>query len=336
MRNRKFIIGFLIFDVVAVLTILIILVAVNPFKKKVAPNTDPTTPPSTTKATGPVSNADELDDSKIVLFTEKPNLAGLREEFQMTDDQKYYTSYKADLDLDMDGDGQIESISISLDEPSESFYVLVNDNGALTDYVVPGHEFGYKEQYAAKACKGTLRAYTMDLNSSDSYQEICIELMRDNWAEYASIMIRYDGTSIHSSVIPGMLSGVSNQGQVQFSIYDAFVGKHKMYKTYDITAETDFLQPQTDYYFVDTNVERTSFNHILDFDLACTNLAGEATVITVGTSFYWSRTDNATYVDVIGSDNCAYRLPVTSEVIEYESGAQTVYKLGDHYAADVE
>ena len=43
MRNKKFIIGFLIFDAVAILVIVFVLLIHNPFAGKVAPEMEPTT-----------------------------------------------------------------------------------------------------------------------------------------------------------------------------------------------------------------------------------------------------------------------------------------------------
>ncbi|MBO4928222.1 MAG: hypothetical protein J5379_08250 [Clostridiales bacterium] len=339
MRNRKFIIGFLIFDIVAVLIIVLVLVIANPFEANVAPVT--TTAPGTTTQqqqtafTGALSSGSDLDRAEMEVFFDMPALVGMREESEKTSDDKYYTAYRADLDLDLDGDGELESISVSLDDHSESFYVLVNDGGNVTDYVVPGHEFGYVEKYSSKACKGNLRGYLVDLDKNDIYTEVAIEMMRDTWDEYQTLVVRYDGSAIHASVQQGMISGVSNAGSVQFSICDAVYGVHKLFKTCTITSDTDFLKPRTTYFFTDISVEKTSYVYNPGFDLAGTNLNGEPVLITMGTSFYWVRTDNETFVDVLSTEGNLYRLPVTGEVMEYASGPQTVYRLGDHDAAEI-
>lgn len=336
MRSKKSIVIFLAVDIVAVLVIVLVLVISNPFKAKVAPNTDPTT--TTTKAPDlPNSGSDmqKLNMDEMKVLHEMPSFIGMREESEMTEDGKYYTSYRADLDLDLDGDGELESVSISLDDHSESFYVLVNDGGNLTDYVVPGTEFAFREQYQAKACKGMLRGVSMDLDSSDPYTEVAIEMIRESWEDYQTLVVRYDGSSIHASVVPGKLNALSNAGSVQFSFNDEIYGVHTLYRTYDITSEVDFLKAKTTYFFTDTNVEKTSFLYNTPFDITCENLTGEACVISAGSTFYWCRTDNETYVDVITSDNSVYRLPIQKEVIEYETGDQAVYRLGDHDAAEI-
>ena len=237
--------------------------------------------------------------------------------------------------LDLDGDGEIESVSISLDDHSESFYILVNDGGNLMDYVVPGTEFTMRDQYGVKAFKGGLRGFSADLDKNDKYTEVGVEMMRDTWDEYKTIMVRYDGTKISASIVPGSLSAVNNAGAAQFSVFDPIYGVHKLYRTYSITSEVDFLKAQTEYFFTDTNVEKTSYMYNPDFNIQCTNLNGEACTITSGSLFYWSRTDYETYVDVISVDNLVYRLPITVEEYEYESGPQKVYKIGDHDAAEI-
>lgn len=337
MRNKKFVIGFLIFDAVAVIVILFVLLIHNPFKTKVAPDTDPTTASSVIQdENNPVSYSHELDSEKMKLIHSTPSLIGMREESALTADGKYYTAYRSELDLDLDGDGELESVSISLDDHSESFYILVNDQGVLTDYVIPGTEFAFREEYQAKACKGAIRGYSADLDSNDPYTEVFIELTRDSWDEYETIAVRYDGSKIHASVVPGMLSAVSNAGTVQFSYYDEIYGVHKLYRTYDITGETDFLKPETEYFFTDTNVEKTSYTYSLDFDLVCQNLKGQSSMLQKGTTFYWCRTDNETYIDVITISNTVYRLPMTKEVIEYESGPQTVIRIAGREPSDLQ
>ena len=336
MRNKKFIIGFIVFDIVAVLVILFVILVKNPFEAKVTPDMDPTdTTTTVSDADNPVSNINDLDMDKMNLFHETPSLVGMREESALTADGKYYTAYRSELDLDLDGDGQIESVSISLDDHSESFYVLVNDQGTLTDYVIPGTEFTFREEYQAKACKGAIHGCSVDLDSSDPYTEVFLELNRDSWEESETIMVRYDGSAIHASVIPGVLSTVSNSGKVQFSFFDEVYGVHKLYRTYDITTETDFLKPETEYFFADTNVEQTSYTYTADVDIACVNINGQSCVLPQGASFYWCRTDNSTYVDVITLGNSVYRLPITKDVVEYENGPQNVYHLGDREASEI-
>ena len=336
MRNKKFIIGFLIFDAVAVLVIVFVLLVHNPFAVKVAPDTNPTT--TTTKlqnTNNKASGIEQLESGKTELLHETPALMGMREEYTQTDDGKYTTTYRSEADLDLDGDGELESISFQLDDHSESIYVLVNDGGNLTDYVIPGTEYMYREQYGTKACKGGLRGYTVDLNKNDQYQEAFVELMRDTWDEYKTIVVRYDGTKIYASVVPGTLCALSNAGTVQFSFFDEVYGLHKLYRTYDITSDTDFLKPQTEYFFTDMNVEKTSYVYNPSFDIQCKNLNGEDCVLTTSTLFYWSRSDNETYVDVVTLDNRVYRLPITKEVFEYESGPQAAFKLGDRDASEI-
>ena len=336
MRNKKFVIGFLVFDAVAVLVIMFVLLVHNPFKTKVAPDTDPTTASLTiSDENNPVSYTHELDSEKMKLLHSTPTFIGMREESSLTPDGKYYTAFRSELDLDLDGDGELESVSISLDDHSESFYVLVNDQGVLTDYVIPGTEFAFREEYQAKACKGAIRGVSADLNSSDPYTEVFIELTRDSWDEYETIVVRYDGSKIHASVVQGMLSTVSNDGKVQFSFFDEIYGIHKLYRTYDITTETDFLKPETEYFYTDTNVEKTSFTYNLDFDLICQNLKGQNCKLPAGTTFYWCRTDNETYIDVITTVNTMFRLPITKEVIEYESGPQTMIRIAGREASEI-
>lgn len=335
MRNNKFIIGFLIFDAVAVLVIMFVLIVHNPFKAKVAPDTDPTTAPVTAKdEKNPISSISDLDFDKMKLVHTSPSLIGMREESETTPDGKYYTAYRGELDLDLDGDGEIESVSISLDEHSESFYVLVNDQGVITDFVVPGSEFAFREEYQAKACKGAIHGCSIDLDSNDPYTEVFIELTRESWDDYMTIMVRYDGSKIHASVVSGAISAVSNAGTVQFSFFDEIFGVHKLYRTYDITSEEDFLKPQTDYFFADTNVEKTSFIYNPEFEIRCKNLQGQDCTLPKASSFYWCRTDNETYVDVITTGNDVYRLPITKDEVEYESGKQAVFHLGDHEASE--
>ena len=168
MRSRKFIIGFVIFDIVAVLAIVLVLMLFNPFKAKVAPDTDPTTASSTqVNNANAASGVGELEEDKMQLFHETPSMLGMREDSVLTDDGLYYTSYRAECDLDFDGDGALESMSIELDDHSESLYVLVNDGGNLMDYVVPGKCFPYMEKYGAKACTGLFRGYTLELDKND-------------------------------------------------------------------------------------------------------------------------------------------------------------------------
>ncbi len=334
MRNRKFIIGFVVFDIVAVLTIVLILVLFNPFEAKVAPDTDPTTASVTQKTNSDAaSSVGELEEDKMELFHETPSMLGMREESRMTEDGLYYTSYRAECDLDFEGDGALESMSIELDAHSESLYVLVNDGGNLMDYVVPGKCFSYMEKYGEKACKGMFRGYTVDLNKNDPYSEVCLEMMRDTWGEYQTLVVRYDGTRIQASVVRGAIAALSNAGAVQFSFYDCVYGEHKLYKTYDITSETDFLKARTDYFFADRNVEKTSYLYNTNTDIQCTNIKGEPATIPGGSAFYWCRTDDETYVDIITTDNKVYRLPITKD--GGEDGSRPVFHLGDKYAAEI-
>ena len=339
MRNNKFIIGFLVFDIVAVLIIVLVLVIAKPFESKKAPEitTSATTGEVTTSKRTNTALPDngDLDQDAMQIYSEMPALLGMREESEKTEDGLYYTAFRAELDMDFDGDGSIESISVSLDDHSESFYVLVNKEGNVKDYVVPGLEFTYQEKYEAKACKGGLRGFSIDLDSSDPYTEVAIEMSRDNWEETQTLVVRYDGSNIHTSVIRGYINGVNNKGEVQFSFYDALYGVHKLYRTYRITSDTDLLVAKTNYFFCDSDVERSSYLYNPNFDLSCMTLGGEDAIISAGSTFYWVRSDNETYVDVIASDGGMYRLPIEAVVVEYESGPQTIYRLGDHNAADI-
>lgn len=337
MRNRKFMYGFLAFDIVLIMVIAIFLIVKNPFKRKVAPNTEAT---SQVTVSAPSEATEEPQQSSAVvhvdtpqIFTTMPDLVGMREESTLTDDGNYYTSYKASLDLDMDGDGQIESVSISLDDHSESFYVLINDNGQLLDFVVPGLEYGYKDQYSCKACKGALQSYTADLDVNDHYQEVAVELNRDTWMECKTIVVRYDGSHICVSAVPGKLSGVSNAGEVQFYEYDYMTGQHKIYRTYALSSDIDFLRPETDY-FVDTEVEQTSLVTSLNEDLVCINSYSEETTIPAGTPFYWYFTDNESYVQVITTDGSVYQLAVETEEVVDANNTQTIYRIAGHLSSD--
>ena len=336
MSRRNFIIGFLVFDIVAVLVIVLILLINNPFKATVAPNTDPTTTTTVEQNyTGTLSHLSDLDQSKDTLLHQTPVLTGVREESTLTEDGRYYTAFRAEADLDLDGDGEIETVSISLDDHSESFYVLVNQGGKITDYVVPGNEFAYRSEYSAKACKGSLRGFAVDLNKNDKYTEVGIEMIRDTWEEYQTLMVRYDGNAIYASVVPGVLTALDDAGAVQFSSYDMIYGVHKLYRSYDITNKTDFLSPQTEYSFTDMNVEKTSYLYTPDKDVKCENLNGDAVVLKVSSQFYWSRTDGETFVDVVTTNGEVYRFPIKKEIVEYSTGPQAVYTLGDTNARDI-
>ena len=338
-QNKKYLI-LLGINIVVVVIVVLILVVAKPFKSKKAPEitTGQTSAPVTTTTNS--INADlpktsELDRDAMTIYSDMPSLMGMRVESEKTDDGKYYSAFRAELDMDFDGDGNIETISVSLDDHSESFYVLVNKDGNVMDYVVPGTEFSYKSEYSKKACKGELRAYTIDLDSSDPYTEVAVEMRRDNWEESQSLLVRFDGSAIHASVVQGMVSGVSNSGLVQFAFYDKLYGAHELFRTYMITSDTDFLLPKTNYFFTNTNVERSSYLYNPNFDIACFNLSGDSVTIVSGSTFYWARTDNETYVDVIADDGALYRLPIEAVVIEYESGPQTIYRLGDKNASDI-
>lgn len=339
MRNRKFIIGFLIFDIALVAVIALFLLIKNPFKRKVAPNTNPTTEgttfePGEEATTIPSVQASFADVENKQIYSTIPNLVGMREESVLTDDGRFYTSYKASLDLDMDGDGQIESVSISLDDHSEAFYVLVNDNGAVQDYVIPGLEFTYKEAYGCKACKGALQSFTVDLDSSDKYQEVAVELNRDTWMEYKTIVVRYDGNQICASMVPGKLNGVSNQGEVQFYEYDYMTGRHQLFRTYTMSADQDFLQPQSDF-FVDAEVERATLLTTLKTDVQGIDSQSQPATVKAGTSFYWYCTDNETYVEVVAGDGEIYQFPIEKEEITNSTGKEeTIYKIAGLLASE--
>ncbi|MBP5491547.1 MAG: hypothetical protein J6Y08_01750 [Clostridiales bacterium] len=335
MKGRKFLIGFLIFDIVAVLGIAVYLLIKNPFKVNVAPNTEPeSSVTASASRSAAFSGSDSVDMDSMKILMQAPGLVGMREESSMTEDGLYYTAFKAYLDLDMDGDGTAESVSISLDEPSCSFYVLVIKDGVAYDYVLPGTCFDYNETYGAKVCKGGIRGFTTDLDNSDSYTEVGVELMRDTWEEYKTIVVRFDGSSLLVSEVGGKLCGISNAGTVQFTLYDPFTGEHKLYRTYEFTSSRDFLDPLTPY-FADLNVEKTSFSSSCEEPILCQNLSGESVELPAGKIFYMLQTDYETYVDVITSDNYVFRLPITVEEIEYESGKQKVYHLGDKYAEEI-
>ncbi len=338
-RNKKYII-LLAVNIVIVVAVVLVLVFAKPFQSKNAPvitagptNTSVDTQPKATDTAIPKSA--ELNRDEMAMYTDKPQLLGMREQSEKTEDGKYYTAWRAELDMDFDGDGSIETINVSLDDHSESFYVLVNKDGAIFDYVVPGTEFSYKQEYSAKACKGNLRGYSIDIDSSDPYTEVAVEMQRDNWEESQTLLVRFDGSAIHASLVRGMISGVSNSGLVQFGFYDAIYGLHRLYRTYMIVSDTDFLVPKTNYYFTDTNVERSSFVYNPNFDISCYNLSGDSMTIHAGSLFYWVRTDNETYVDVLTTDGDLYRLPIEKVELEYESGPQIIYRLGDHNASDI-
>ncbi len=341
MHNRKFVIGFLIFDVVAILAIVLYVVIANPFKSSVAPSisTTATAAPTKTNNTTKKSNLSQVAEvsmeSMQVMKTE-PAMTALREESEKTEDGLYYTSYLGYIETDVDGDGETEYFSVSLDQPSSSFYFLARRGDKVVDYVIPSSEFAVKEEYGTNVCKGELRGFMVDLDPSDKYIEIGVMLMRDNWKEYDTIIGRFDGETIHASRVHGFLSGLPSSGQtgVQFATYDTIYGIHKLFRNYSITNDVDFLKAQGDY-FADVNVEQNNYLHVIGFDIQCTNLNGDEVLLTSDSNFYWARTDNETYVDVFTNDGYVYRLPVRSEVVKYESGEQTVYYLGDKYAADV-
>lgn len=335
MRRRTFIIGFLIFDILAVLIAILLFAVIQPFKPSVAPNTDATTTTiAKPNSQYTVSRIEDIDTESYSMFLTMPGLVGMHEESEKTADGMFYTSFKAYLDLDMDGDGVLESVSIALDKPSESFYILVMKDGTAYDYVIPGTPYKYSDIYGTNVCKGGLRGFTVDLDESDNYLEVGVELMRETWDEYETIVVRFDGSQVQASEVRGFLSGVNNAGKAQFALYDEIYGEHKLFCTYKFTADRDFLSVETPY-FVDVNVEKTSFMHNLSFDVVCTNLDGTEATITAGTQFYWLRTDDSTYVDVVTTDGYVYRLPIRSDVINYEDGEQTVFFLGDKYAAEL-
>ena len=338
-QNKKYLI-FLGINIFVVVVVVLILVFANPFQSKnvpeiSAPGTSASvlTEPQATDAIIPKTA--ELDRDAMAMYTDMPSLLGLRVESEKTEDGKYYTAWRAEMDMDFDGDGKIETISVSLDDHSESFYVLVNKDGNIMDYVVPGNEFSYKSEYSAKACKGELRAFSIDIDSSDPYTEVAVEMPRDNWEETQTLLVRFDGSAIHASMVHGEITGVSNSGLIQFGFYDYVYGRHKLYRTYMITDDTDFLVGKTNYYFTNTNVERSSYLYNPNFDIECYNLSGDPVTIVSGSTFYWVRTDNETYVDVLTTEGDLYRLSISKEVIEYESGPQTIYRPSDHYARDI-
>ncbi len=340
-NNKKFIIGFVIFDALLIIGIVLYIVIANPFSDSVAPSVTPTTKTTTpaesgtgSKKKGALSKVEELSMESMQVMTQEPALMGLREEANRTEDGLYYTDYLGYTESDVDGDGENEYFSISLDDHSESFYVLARKGDKVVDYVVPGTEYSFNDAYGAKVCKGELRGFTVDLNSSDKYTEIGVILMRDNWKEYDTIIARFDGEKIYASRVHGFLSGLSDSSGVQFATYDTIYGIHKLYRNYSIVDDTDFLSPQGDY-FAELNVERTSYLHNLDFEITCTNLKGEQITLKPGTSFYWGRTDNATFVDMISTDGYVYRLPVREEVVHYDTGDQSVYYLGDKVSSDI-
>jgi len=339
MHNKKFVIGFLAFDVIAIIAVVLYVIIANPFSNDVAPKVTPTsqvtasTNPSTKKKET-LSKVGELSMESMQVLSKEPSMFALKEESEKTEDGLYFLEYKGYTESDVDGDGENEYFSISLDKPSSSFYFLARKGETVVDFVIPGNEYSVKEAYGANACKGEIRGFMVDLNSNDKYIEIGVILMRDNWQEYDTIIGRFDGTSIKATVVHGFLSGVSDSSSVQFATYDTIYGVHKLYRNYTITDDADLLNPQGDY-FTELNVEKTSFQHILDFDVMCTNLNGDDVTLHPGSPFYWARTDNETFVDVITEDGYVYRLPVRKEVVHYESGDQTVYFLGDKYASDI-
>ncbi|MBR5975257.1 MAG: hypothetical protein IK020_08750 [Clostridiales bacterium] len=338
-QNKKYLI-LLGINIFVVVVVILVLVFAKPFQSKKSPEitapstsiTEPTKPQATDVN---IPKSAELDRDAMAMYTDMPSLMGLRVVSEKTEDGKYYTAWRAELDMDFDGDGSIETINVSLDDHSESFYVLVNKDGNILDYVVPGTEFSYKSEYSAKACKGELRAYSIDIDSSDPYTEVAVEMPRDNWEETQTLVVRFDGSAIHASMVHGKITGVSNSGLIQFAFYDSVYGRHNLYRTYMITNDTDFLVAKTNYFFTNTNVERSSYLYNPNFDIECYNLSGDPVTIVSGSTFYWLRTDNETYVDVMTTDGDVYRLSISKEVIEYSSGPQTIYRLCGHYAADI-
>ena len=125
-----------------------------------------------------------------------------------------------------------------------------------------------------------------------------------------------------------------NKKKMQITNQNYEVYSQNYSENYYIVDKSDFLEPQGDY-FADMNVERTSFLHNLDFEVKCQNLKGEEITLMPGTSFYWARTDNETFVDMISNDGYVYRMPVREEVVHYETGDQYVYYLGDKFASDI-
>ncbi len=340
MRNRKFVFAFVIFDVILILGIVVYLVVANPFSESVAPSISGTTTTTVSpggsdgETYGPLSKDGEISRESMKIFGNEPPMYALTEESQKTSDGKYYTAYKGYLELDADGDGQSEYFSVSLDEYSGSFYFLARKNGQAYDYVLPGSDFMYNKDYDAQVCKGEIRGFTVDLDPSDKYLEIGVVLTRDNWEEIETLVARFDGSEVKASRVRGLLCGSENGTGVQFYTYDTIYGVHKLYRTYSLSSDRDFLFPAWDY-FVDVDAEQASFLHDPTMDIRCQNLSGETVVMKAGTKFYWCRTDNETFVDVLTLDGYVYRLPVTSEIVEYPEGKQTVYHLGDQYAADL-
>ena len=84
---------------------------------------------------------------------------------------------------------------------------------------------------------------------------------------------------------------------MQFATYDTIYGVHKLYRNYTITDEPDFLREEGPY-FTKHDVERARFMQNLATDVKCTNLNNEEVTLSGGTSVYWGRTDNETYVDL--------------------------------------
>ena len=100
MRSRKFIIGFVIFDIVAVLAIVLVLMLFNPFKAKVAPDTDPTTASSTqVNNANAASGVGELEEDKMQLFHETPSMLGMREDSVLTDDGIFIVDSKNEINF---------------------------------------------------------------------------------------------------------------------------------------------------------------------------------------------------------------------------------------------
>jgi|GEM_PF-1740986 len=340
MGKRKFIYAFVAFDVLLIVGIVVYLLVANPFKESVAPSISGTTTTAVSggdnngQEMGPLSKDGEISREAMQVFGNEPAMYALTEESEKTSDGKYYTAYKGSIELDADGDGQSEYFCVNLDEHSGSFYFLVRKNGQAYDYVLKGKDYRFNQDYDAQVCKGEIRGFTTDLDPSDKYLEIGVVLMRDNWQEIETLVARFDGNEVKASRVKGLLSGSENGSGVQFYTYDTIYGVHKLYRTYSITNEKDFLVPGWEY-FADPKVEQASFMHEPTMDIKCQNLKGDDVILSAGTKFFWCRTDNETFVDVLTTDGYVFRLPITAEKVEYPEGTQIVYHLGDQYAADL-
>jgi len=248
-----------------------------------------------------------------------------------TEDNDGLTAYDANLSIDIDGDGADEQVTISF--VNDVLQINVEDNRAITSHIIEASRARFTRDASGNSMlRGDIRAYSIDLNPTDVYLEIAVELSSSAYGELQTVFLRYTQGDIIEQMEYGAISGRLDQTHIQMQCYDQFYQVHLLYRNYEV-AEDSILIANSDY-FTNTIMEMTITTS--STEIPCLNEQGESIAIPGFSSLRWHSTDMETKLVLYDLETGDYYvLPITKTVSTVDGEEVTTYLIASQPIADL-